>query len=131
MDPLSFAVTLPAVPESVAVVRHVLGGTAGHWPLSEPALHDIRVAVSEACTDAIRRAGQDEAPGTVEACGGVEGDAILVRVTDAAARPPASVEQREPGMLLAAALAERLQVAQEPGGAHQVTMTFAAADLPQ
>lgn len=131
MDPLSFAVTLPAVPESVAVVRHVLGGTAGHWPVSEPALHDIRVAVSEACTDAIRRAEQDEAPGTVEVCGGVEGDAIVVRVTDAAASPPAGMEQREPGMLLVAALAERLQVGHEPGGAHRVTMTFATADPPR
>ncbi len=128
VDPLSFAVTLPAVPESVAVVRHLVGGTAGHWSVSEALLHDIRVAVSEVCTDVVRRAGQAPVPGTMEIRAGTEEDSIVIRVRDPAPAAPASVEPRDPGMLLAAALTESLQVDPGPDGAPLITMTFATAD---
>src|SRR4051794_25938923 len=42
--------TLPARPENVAVVRHVLGAFAEALMLPDPVIEDMRLAVTEACT---------------------------------------------------------------------------------
>ena len=48
--------TLPARPENVAVVRHVLGAFAEALQLPEPTIEDMRLAVTEACTNVVRHA---------------------------------------------------------------------------
>lgn len=76
MQPVKDAVvrlTVPAVPEYLALVRMVVAGAARVDPLlDDERVDDLRVIVSEACTNAIeamaRRRGADDAaegPGTI------------------------------------------------------------------
>src|SRR5919108_276251 len=58
--------TLPALPENVAVVRHVLGAFAESMRLPDELIEDLRLAVTEACTNVVRHAYADEIPGAVE-----------------------------------------------------------------
>src|SRR3712207_677573 len=51
--------TLPARPENVAVVRHVLGAFAEALQLPDPVIEDMRLAVTEACTNVVRHAYAD------------------------------------------------------------------------
>src|ERR1700745_3993604 len=51
--------TLPARPENVAVVRHVLGAFAQALGLSVELIEDLRLAVTEACTNVVRHAYPD------------------------------------------------------------------------
>src|ERR1044072_7717082 len=51
--------TLPARPENVAVVRHVLGAFAEALQLPDPLIEDMRLAVTEACTNVVRHAYAD------------------------------------------------------------------------
>ena len=48
--------TLPARPENVAVVRHVLGALAEALDLDRALVDDMRLAVTEACTNVVRHA---------------------------------------------------------------------------
>ena len=50
---------LPARPENVAVVRHALGGFGDAYDVSDQALADIKLAVTEACTNVVVHAYPD------------------------------------------------------------------------
>src|SRR6185369_11032511 len=58
--------TLPARPENVAVVRHVLGAFAESMRLPDELIEDLRLAVTEACTNVVRHAYPEGNPGAVE-----------------------------------------------------------------
>src|ERR1044072_1570828 len=48
--------TLPARPENVSVIRHVLGAFAEALRLPDELVEDLRLAVTEACTNVVRHA---------------------------------------------------------------------------
>src|SRR3954447_26680642 len=58
--------TLPARPENVSVIRHVLGAFAEALRLPDELVEDLRLAVTEACTNVVRHAYSPELPGPVE-----------------------------------------------------------------
>src|ERR1700752_5299777 len=58
--------TLPARPENVSVIRHVLGAFAEALRLPDELIEDLRLAVTEACTNVVRHAYPDGHPGAVE-----------------------------------------------------------------
>src|SRR3954453_19660040 len=58
--------TLPARPENVSVIRHVLGAFAEALRLSDDLVEDLRLAVTEACTNVVRHAYTPDVPGPVE-----------------------------------------------------------------
>lgn len=128
MDPSSFGLNLPALPASVSVVRHLFGGVQGVWPVSDEQLHDIQIAVSEACTNVIKHAYDGGPPGMLEVHGALLGDReIRVRVRDNGPGMQASSDAGlGVGLSLIAALTVRMEVGREPDGAHQVTMVFEA-----
>ena len=68
--------TLPARPENVAVVRHVLGAFAEALQLPDAVIEDMRLAVTEACTNVVRHAYADGEPGPVEILIRPEGDTL-------------------------------------------------------
>ena len=74
--------TLPARPENVAVVRHVLGAFAEALQLPDPVIEDMRLAVTEACTNVVRHAYADGEPGPVEILIRPDGDGLQVVVSD-------------------------------------------------
>src|SRR5215218_7628290 len=57
--------TLPARPENVAVVRHVLGALAGALGLPPAVTDDMRLAVTEACANVVQHAYPDD-EGTID-----------------------------------------------------------------
>src|SRR5919112_942201 len=72
--------TLPARPENVAVVRHVLGAFAEALRLPDGLVEDLRLAVTEACTNVVRHAYTPGAPGPVEISIRPEDDVVSVVV---------------------------------------------------
>src|ERR1700733_1391047 len=74
--------TLPARPENVSVIRHVLGAFAEALHLPDELVEDLRLAVTEACTNVVRHAYQPGLPGPVEISIRPEEDYVTVVVSD-------------------------------------------------
>ncbi|MCW2959033.1 MAG: ATP-binding protein [Solirubrobacterales bacterium] len=135
MDQTSFGLTLPATPASVSVVRYLFGGVQPMWAVSDLLMHDIQIAVSEACTNVVKHAYDTGAPGMLEIAAGLDGDAVVVRVRDngpglatTAGAPAMATSELGVGLALIAALATRMEVGHGPDGAHEVAMEFALTD---
>src|SRR6201994_4992874 len=74
--------TLPARPENVSVIRHVLGAFAEALRLPDELVEDLRLAVTEACTNVVRHAYPADLPGPVEISIRPEEDHVSVIVAD-------------------------------------------------
>jgi serine/threonine-protein kinase RsbW len=73
--------SIPAKAEYIALVRLALSGLSRLRPLSEEALGDLKLAVTEACTNSVRHgyAGRD---GTVDIVYELQPDRLVVEVAD-------------------------------------------------
>lgn len=121
-----FALSLPARPESVTVVRHVLGGVGGVWPVDAALLDDLQIAVTEACTNVVTHAYLDRPVGALEVRGDVVDGRVVIAVRD---HGPGIVPRPESsglglGLPLIAALADHVWTGRADDGAHEVRMTF-------
>ena len=58
--------TLPAEAENIPVIRHVLGAFAESLRLPADVVEDMRLAVTEACTNVVRHAYDGDDPGTID-----------------------------------------------------------------
>ena len=121
--------TLPARPENVAVVRHVLGAFAEALQLPDPVIEDMRLAVTEACTNVVRHAYSDGEPGPVEILIRPEGDTLQVVVSDQGRGLGPSGDTAGPGLglPLIAALAHSLEIEQAPSSGSRLRMAFLRA----
>ena len=117
--------TLPARPENVAVVRHVLGAFAEALGLPSGVRDDVRLAVTEACTNVVRHAygGED---GMIDVVIRPCGEAIEVIVADAGRGHGPSPDTAGPGLGLSliAALADSLEVERSAGMGSRLVMRF-------
>jgi serine/threonine-protein kinase RsbW len=76
-----FELTLPARAENVAVVRHAFGGLGDALDMPDHTLADVKLAVTEACTNVVVHAYPDgEGPMSVTA--GLVDGALTVIVSD-------------------------------------------------
>ena len=119
--------TLPARPENVAVVRHVLGAFAEALQLPDPLIEDMRLAVTEACTNVVRHAYSDGEPGPVEILIRPEdGDTLLVVVSDAGRGLGPRSDSSGPGLglPLIAALSHSFEIEQVPDNGSRLRMSF-------
>jgi len=118
--------TLPARPENVAVVRHVLGAFAEALQLPDAVIEDMRLAVTEACTNVVRHAYGDGAPGPVEILIRPIGDTLQVIVSDEGRGLGPSDDTAGPGLglPLIAALADSLEIEQAPSSGSRLRMSF-------
>ena len=73
--------TIPAKAEYITLVRLALSGLSGLRPLSEEALGDMKLAVTEACTNSVRH-GYNDGEGTVEVVYELRPDRLVVEVAD-------------------------------------------------
>jgi len=73
--------TIPAKAEYIALVRLALSGLSRLRPLSEEALGDLKLAVTEACTNSVRH-GYSNGEGTVEIVYELQPDRLVVEVAD-------------------------------------------------
>jgi serine/threonine-protein kinase RsbW len=80
-QPATVRLTIPAKPEYITLVRLALSGISRLRPLSEDALGDLKLAVTEACTNSVRH-GYGNGEGTVEVLYELQPDRLVVEVSD-------------------------------------------------
>ena len=119
--------TLPARPENVSVIRHVLGAFAEALRLPDDLVEDLRLAVTEACTNVVRHAYPADIPGPVEISIVPSDEVVSVIVSDHGRGIGASSDTNGPGLglPLIAAIADEVELQPVPGGGSRVAMTFA------
>src|SRR3954447_4219848 len=119
--------TLPARPENVSVIRHVLGAFADSLRLPDDLVEDLRLAVTEACTNVVRHAYPPEHAGPVEISIHPLEQHVTVVVSDRGRGIGTSSDTSGPGLglPLIAAIADEVELQPVPGGGSRVAMTFA------
>ena len=118
--------TLPARPENVAVIRHVLGAFAEALRLPPELVEDMRLAVTEACTNVVRHAYRDGESGPIDVVIRPNGDRLDLIVADdgQGIGPSRDVAGPGLGLPLIAALADSVELQQGPRRGSRVTMSF-------
>jgi serine/threonine-protein kinase RsbW len=118
--------TLPARPENVSVIRHVLGAFAEALRLPDELVEDLRLAVTEACTNVVRHAYPPEHTGPVEISILPLEEQVTVIVSDHGRGIGTSSDTTGPGLglPLIAAIADEVELQPVPGGGSRVAMTF-------
>lgn len=117
---------LPARAENVAVVRHALGGIAEALDVGEQALADIKLAVTEACTNVVIHAydGGDVGPLEVATC--IDDRTLIVTIRDSGRGivPRAHSPGLGLGLPLIATLATSLELGTSSRDQTEVRMKF-------
>jgi serine/threonine-protein kinase RsbW len=78
----SVRLTIPARPEYITLGRLALTAIAGVRPVSDETLHDLKLALTEACTNSVRHAYEGGRVGNVEIVYELEPDRLVVEVGD-------------------------------------------------
>lgn len=117
---------LPARAENVAVVRHAFGGFAEVLDVDEQTLADIKLAVTEACTNVVMHAYDEDAPGSLEVDATIEDDRLIVVIRDSGRGivPRPDSPGLGLGLPLIATLAESLELGTDDLDHTEVRMTF-------
>jgi anti-sigma regulatory factor (Ser/Thr protein kinase) len=121
--------TLPARAENVAVVRHVIGALAEALAMPPRMVEDIRLAVTEACTNVVRHAYRGhEGPLEVMIRPEAEGNCLNVVVSDRGSGivPNPASEGPGLGLPLIAALTDGLEIDHAPDRGSRLAMSFRA-----
>jgi len=123
-------ITLPARAENVAVIRHVLGGVGDVLALHPEVLCDVKLAVSEACANAVVHAYAEGQPGLldVELSTSPEQLEIVVRDHGRGMMPRADSPGLGVGLPLMAGLSESLELTNRSDGGTEVRMCFATRE---
>lgn len=118
---------LPARAENVAIVRHALGGLGDALGLDPAALADLKLAVTEACTNVVMHAYPGDADGDMWVSATLGEDSISIAVRDAGRgiTPRPDSPGLGLGLPLIASLTEHLEVGSDvDDAATEVTMVF-------
>ena len=118
--------TLPARPENVAVIRHVLGAFAEALQLPVELVEDMRLAVTEACTNVVRHAYHDGEPGPIDVVIRPNGRRLELIVSDRGMGmgPSPDIDGPGLGLPLIAALAESVELEPNRERGSRLSMTF-------
>jgi serine/threonine-protein kinase RsbW len=121
--------TMPARAEGVGVVRQALAGIADALAFDAAVVADMKMAVTEACTNVVVHAYEEDA-GEIEVqmLAGDDGLTIVVRDRGSGIQPKAA--RSEPpalglGLPLIAALSDAFELRGSTGEGTEVRMTFA------
>lgn len=124
-DAPDLELSLPARPENVAVARHAIGGLGDVIEVPDQMLADIKLAVTEACTNVVVHAYPGgEGPMGMRAM--VDERRLRIVVTDngRGVVPRADSPGLGLGLPLIASLADSLELGGGDGQETQVRMTF-------
>ena len=121
-----FELKLPAYAENVAVVRHAIGGLAEVMVMDEQTLADIKLAITEACTNVVIHAYDDGEDGLLEVDASVEDELLSVVIRDSGRGivPRPDSPGLGLGLPLIATLAETLELGKDDVDHTEVRMTF-------
>jgi serine/threonine-protein kinase RsbW len=118
-----FQQDIAADPASLATIRRELDRLLAGQLVSPRLSGDIRLAVTEACANAVIHAYPDGAAGTVLVTSSVSADALIVTVRDYGPGIPTPSSAAGSGITLMRALADTVSIGNaDPGAA--VRMTF-------
>jgi serine/threonine-protein kinase RsbW len=81
-DVLTVRLTIPAKAEYITLGRLALTGLARSGQLAEEALSDLKISLSEACSNSVRHAYQDSRDGVVEISYELAPGRITIEVAD-------------------------------------------------
>ena len=128
-DEPSVRLVLPARAEGVGVVRSALAGLAEALALDETVLADAKMAVTEACTNAVVHAYANGDAGALEVEMHADDSHLTVVVRDQGSGIKPRVGRHEPtalglGLPLIAALSDAFEVRGSAGQGTEVRMTF-------
>jgi serine/threonine-protein kinase RsbW len=126
--PPEVLLVMPAKPEGVGVVRQALAGVADALDFDASVLADMKMAVTEACTNVVVHAYDDEGMLEVEMLAGEDGLTIVVRDHGAGIHPRparAGAPALGLGLPLIAALSDAFELRGSAGAGTEVRMTFA------
>jgi serine/threonine-protein kinase RsbW len=121
--------TMPARPEGVAVVRQALAGMADALAFDAAVLADMKMAVSEACTNVVVHAYEDS-EGVLEVDMLADDSSLTIRVRDhgSGIHPQGHRTRDVPalglGLPLIAALSDAFELHGSSGQGTEVRMTF-------
>lgn len=128
MSAPDLVLSLPARAENVAVVRHAFGGLGEALQMPEQVLSDIKLAVTEACTNVVIHAyPEGEGPMEVRAHLGGDRLSVVVRDEGRGVVPRADSPGLGLGLPLIATLTESLELGTGADEATEVRMTFRIA----
>ena len=117
---------LPARATNIAVVRHAFGALGEVLALDEEVLSNIRLAVTEACTNVVVHAYPDAHEGLLEVAATLQADKLEVLVRDEG--PGIGPRPGSPGLGLGlpliASLTESVQLGRDQDERTEVRMTF-------
>jgi serine/threonine-protein kinase RsbW len=74
--------TIPAKAEYITLVRLALSGLSQSRDFSDETLYDLKLAVTEACSNSVRHAYRDGREGSVEVVYELHQDRLVVEVSD-------------------------------------------------
>src|SRR5918997_6056650 len=117
---------LPARAENVAVIRHAFGGFAEALSVDEQPLADIKLAVTEACTNVVIHAYEDGEDGDLEVDASIDAERLTVVIRDNGRGivPRPDSPGLGLGLPLIATLAESLELGKDRADHTEVRMTF-------
>ncbi len=127
---------IPCRPEYVGVARLAVLGIASRMPFSYDEVEDVRLAVGEACTHAVERAGGGAA--TIRIVSTVSSRALRIEITDDIAEADiaapseeaqlleeAGVDQQGLGALLMEILVDKVDIETNAAGTRVVLTKYA------
>jgi serine/threonine-protein kinase RsbW len=121
----SVRLTIPAKPEYITLGRLALTAIAGVRPVSDEALHDLKLALTEACTNSVKHAYVEGGAGSVDIVYELLADRLAVEVGDAGSGfDPNSgqgngddeLEEGGLGIAIIRALTDEVEIAERAGG---------------
>ena len=117
--------TLPARAENVAVVRHAIGGLGDALDVDDQVLADVKLAVTEACTNVVVHAyGDGEGPMEIAAAVHPERLTVAIRDEGRGMLPRPDSPGLGLGLPLIATLAESLELGRSRDDRTEVRMSF-------
>jgi serine/threonine-protein kinase RsbW len=124
--------TLPARAENIAIVRHAFGALGEAFDVDAQVLSDIRLAVTEACTNVVVHAYPDGSEGPLEVLASLLDEQLTVLVRDEGhgITPRPDSPGLGLGLPLIASLAESVQLGRDEDERTEVRMTFSLTDSP-
>jgi serine/threonine-protein kinase RsbW len=124
--------TLPARAENIAIVRHAFGALGEAFDVDPQTLSDIRLAVTEACTNVVVHAYPDGREGPLEVVASLLDEELTVLVRDEGhgVSPRPDSPGLGLGLPLIASLAESVVLGRDQHERTEVRMTFSLTDTP-
>jgi len=136
-------IEIPPKPDFVALVRHVVGAVARMGGLSPDLVDNVKLAVSEAATNAVTMTARTQSEDNVEIRAELEGDRLVVQVTDRGSHDealrslqsgdtdPSSLDfsfERGLSLPLIQGLVDEFEIEPRDGGGSVIRMTIIEAD---